>query len=155
MCDLAIIAARSEEVGKLTEADKALANVALSGILIYGTFLGRSGEWHGMDREKVKEKMLEGADRIICGKHKTAKYYGSIAKWIPDGLRKALLVYIGLPDKQSTRLFEPVKMRPTSKPGKHFHLGPALRAFGKLYTPEFEFPRVNLVRKMSTPSSST
>jgi hypothetical protein len=58
------------------------------------------------------EAKLEAVDAraLVCGKHKTAKFYGSIAKWIPPGVRMALLVYINLPCKESKKLFEPASV---------------------------------------------
>jgi hypothetical protein len=82
MCDLAIIARAGASNGTLSKAEKHRANVCLAGIIIYGTFAGRSQEWHAMLREDVLAVMRAGKDRIVCGKHKTAKYYGSIAKWV-------------------------------------------------------------------------
>ena len=147
MCDLAIISKQAAESGSdLTTKEKVLANTALAGILAYGAFVGRSGEWHGMEREKVNSKMEKGDNKIVCGKHKTGKYYGSIAKWVPPGLREALLVYCRLPNKSSVKLFEPAQE--LAGGAAYFHFGPALKAFGKYYTPKYEYPRINLLRKM-------
>ncbi len=110
---------------------------------MYGTFAGRSGEWQLMTRADVEEKMRRGDRALACGQHKTAKYYGSIAKWIPEGLRQAFITYCALPGKQSERFFEPVEGTSC-----HFHMHSCLKAFGRAYTPRHEFPRVNLVRKM-------
>ena len=145
-CDLAIIAESAQRTGTISAKQKHMANTALAGAIVFGTFAGRSGEWHRMDRAKVVEKLEGGASALVCGKHKTAKYYGSIAKWVPEGLSKAILTYASLPDKASARLFEPAAGRTDEK--KHFHFGPALKAFGKHYAPGYEHPRINLVRKM-------
>jgi hypothetical protein len=146
MCDLATISEKAAATSTITVREKFLANAALAGIIVYGTFAGRSGEWHLMDRVKVQSKMENGDDKLICGKHKTAKYYGSIAKWVPPGLRQAIVVYCNLPCKTSSKLFEPA--RESGDAARHFHLGPALKAFGKHYTPSREYPRINLLRKM-------
>ena len=146
MCHLAIVAEDASANGTMTTQEKQLANVAIAGIIMYGTFAGRSMEWHLMERESVQQKMLEGTNRLVCGKHKTCKYYGSIAKWVPPGLRQALLTYCKLPDKESDKLFEPATA--TCDSAKHFYIGVALKAFGRHYTPKHEHPRVNLIRKM-------
>ena len=146
MCHLAILSERSQEVDPMSMLDRQMANVALAGIVIYNTFAGRSMEWHLMNREEVKAAMMAGAKEIVCDHHKTAKYYGSIAKWIPEGLRRALLTYCSLPNKISNRLLEPAKV--SSSSDNHFHLGPALKAFGKYYSPKQEYPRINLIRKL-------
>ena len=147
MLDLAVLAIVAAENNHMGVKEKFLANVALAGIIIYGTFAGRSGEWHRMVREKVKGKMERGDDMLIVGKHKTAQYYGAIAKWIPPGLRRAFLVYCKLPNKTSDKFFEPASVTWPST-FNNFSFGPALKAFGKRYTPSYEYPRINLIRKM-------
>ena len=79
---------------------------------------------------------------LVCGKHKTAKYYGSIAKWTPPGLQEAFVVFCEVPGKTSDLFFEPSR----GDPAGHFHFGSALKSFGSIYTPGFEFPRINLLR---------
>ena len=134
-CDLAIIAERAQVTGSLSRKERHVANAAIAAAIVLGTFAGRAGEWHGMDKEKVVGRLEAGARMLVCGRHKTAKYYGSIAKWIPAGLAKALLTYAKLPGTTTTKLLE-------------FHLAPALKAFGLTYVPDHEYPRSNLVRKM-------
>ena len=146
MCDLALLAAEARSGDTMTVQQRQAANVALAGIIVYNTFAGRSGEWHNMDREQVMAKMLKFEDRIVCSKHKTSKYYGSIAKWVSPGLRNALVTYGELPNKTSSRLFEPAKESGSGE--DHFHFGAALKAFGRHYTPAYEYPRINLLRKM-------
>ena len=147
MLDLAVLASVAAETNHMGHKEKFSANVALAGILIYGTCAGRSSEWHRMDREKVQKTIEEGDEIILVSKHKTAKCYGQVAKWLPPGLRRAILVYCKLPNKTSRKLFEPANV---SQPStfKHFTFGPALKAFGKRYTPSYEYPRTNLIRKM-------
>jgi hypothetical protein len=146
MCDLATISEKAAATSTITVREKFLANAALAGIIAYGTFAGRSGEWHLMDRVKVQSEMENGDDKLICGRDNAANYYGSIAKWVPPGLRQAIIVYCNLPCKTSSKLFEPV--RESGDAAKHFYFGPALKAFGKHYTPSREYPRINLLRNM-------
>ena len=146
-CNLALLSERAHANGSLTVKEKFAANAALAGAIIYGTFAGRSGEWHKMRRDKVIDRLTNGDSILKCSKHKTAKFFGAIAKWIPDGLSRAILVYAQLPGKHSDKLFEPAR-ESGAKKRKCFTFGPALRAFGKQYTPKYVTPRVNLMRKM-------
>ena len=146
MCHLSCLAQKHASGEHLATDERQIANIALAGIIVYNTFAGRSMEWHLMEREAVCAKLSAGENKIVCDKHKTCKYYGSIAKWIPSGLQQAILTYCSLPYKHSSRLLEPARLSEAND--KHFHLGPALKAFGQHYTPKDEYPRINLVRKM-------
>ena len=144
MVVLGMLAIRCKSAGAITEGQKALANACLAGIIIYGTFPGRSGEWHAMEASAVKEALDRQLGYIVCSQHKSCRYYGSIAKWLPPGLQEAFRVYLSLPGKTSKKFLEPAR----SGGADHFSLGPALRTFGRLFTEGYEFPRVNLIRKV-------
>jgi len=99
-----------------------------------------------MLREYVLERMRSDKATLICGKHKAAKYYGSIAKWVPPGLRQSFLVYGSMPGKRSDKFFEPANY--VEGGTDHFHFAAALKACGKHYTPNHVHPRINLIRKL-------
>ena len=55
--------------------------------------MGRSKEWHLMEETDVAANASSGC--IVCDDHKAAKWYGSIAKFVPRGLAKAFAVHSG------------------------------------------------------------
>jgi hypothetical protein len=80
---------------------------------------------------------------LECDDHKGAPWYGTVAKWLPAGLRQACLVYCCIPGKKSEHFLEP---GPRAK-GAHASLPVNLLRWGAKYCPHREPPRVNLGRK--------
>lgn len=144
MIELCLLAESFEQDGNCaTEAEKAYANVLIVGIVWLNGFAGRSGEWKMATREHFHAQVAAGFQFIECTEHKTAKYYGSLAKHLAPGTIKALQVYTSLPSKTTGLLFEPV--RATTKEAS---VHKALKKFGELFLDGYEALGVNLIRKM-------
>ena len=70
---------------KLPIAAQAVATTAMVGIIFYNGFAGRKAEWEIMDKAYVQQQLDANKDYLVCKSHKTAKTYGSIAKWVAPG----------------------------------------------------------------------
>ena len=104
--DLAII---SKEFGKqaqpLPRNVQGLANSCIVGAIWLDMFGGRKSEWESMPLSEVDNMLQEGRDFLICPEHKTSKTYGSLAKWLTPGARKAIEVYRSLPRRPEVKYF--------------------------------------------------
>jgi hypothetical protein len=72
---------------------RGLANAALAGGIAFDTFSGRKYEWEILKHAYVHDAICNGGDHLVCSQHKTAKTYGSIAKFLSPGLATAFAVY--------------------------------------------------------------
>ena len=75
---------------------RGLANSVLTGGVCFDAFSGRKLEWEIMLWMYVQGVLEKNGDHFVCSQHKTAKTYGSIAKYLPPGLAKAFKVYAAL-----------------------------------------------------------
>lgn len=87
---------------------QAEATAALVGIIFLNGFGGRKLEWERMTLDHIQSQFNQGLDFLVCDEHKTAKVYGSLAKWLAPGTQEAIKVYVSLPrDPAATKLFAP------------------------------------------------
>ena len=107
MLDLACIADMAGSEAAMDVASKLAATTAIVGIIHFNSFAGRSGEWQCMTKAHVQDQHDKGANHLVCKKHKTAKTYGALAKYVPPGTFSAMLVYMSLPGKVTGLLLEP------------------------------------------------
>ena len=101
-CDLIITVQDALERGYLTPEEKVTVATCIAASVQCATFMGRVKEWKIMLRKSTLEELVRNPDKLVCGRHKTAKYYGSVAKYIPDALNKALKLYASLPGQVPT-----------------------------------------------------
>ena len=129
--------------GAPTEEDRAFANVIIVGIVFLNGFAGRSGEWKLAKTSHFQEQRAAGLNFLECDMHKTARYYGTLAKHLAPGTIKALELYTSLPNKHTDLLFDPIRGST-----KDASVHKALHKFGELFLNDTERPGVTLLRKM-------
>lgn len=129
--------------GAPSEQDRAFANVLIVGIVFVNGFAGRSGEWKLVTSQHFAEQIAAGKGFLECDTHKTARYYGTLAKHLAPGTIKALQVYASLPNKYTDLLLDPIRQST-----KDASVHKALNKFGELFLPDTERPGVTLLRKM-------
>ena len=85
------------------------ATMLLVGIIFYNLWAGRPGEWQDMERAHVVSQLDIGLPYIVCQKHKTARFYGDLAKWVSPGTWHAFRSYLKLPTrKHNTKFLQPM-----------------------------------------------
>jgi len=121
-----------------------LANAIMAGAIWLDMFGGRKAEWEIMSLSEVDLMLEEGMDWLLCPEHKTSKTYGSLAKWLSRGARKAVEVYRALPRRPEVATFLVPAFAGTTK----VDVRKALALFCARYLPpKSSKPNVNLMRK--------
>ena len=134
----------SQADGLMPQRVQGLANSCLAGALYVGAFAGRNGEWEKLDVAAVDRMLSEGKDWIPVDSHKTARTYGDLAKWLPEGLKHAFAAYRELPRPDGVNTF----FVPSRDGTKKMSISSALKTFVVNFFPKAKsVPTVNLMRK--------
>ena len=142
MIALHLLSEDTKDGKELTEEQKVAANIFIIGIIYHNGFAGRSGEWKRAKKQHFFDQIEKGLEYIICPDHKTARYWGELAKYLFPGTVEALKVYLALPGKLTDLLLEPVREGTVSA-----DVVRSLKAFGADFLPGFERPACNMIRK--------
>ena len=132
-------------IGQPTMPQKALglANVIISGVWEYNTYMGRKWEIEHCLVEDMEKVLDEGQEYLVCKQHKTSKIYGDIIKYLTPGLLEALKIYRQLPKPSSKYFLVPVTIaaQTISHPA-------CLKSFNQKFLKTQASPTCNQVRKL-------
>jgi hypothetical protein len=142
MVDLNTIKEKFENCDALPTRARQMANACMIGITFNNQLCGRSGEWQYMTAAHAVEQIENNESYFVCEKYKTAKTYGVLGKYISDGTKKAMSIYLSLPGRNSDLLFEPALSK-----SPNVHVAAALQSFQRLYLSSYEVMTVTLLRK--------
>jgi hypothetical protein len=130
--------------GRLPARVQGLANCCLIGSVWLNMFGGRKMEWETLSLKQVQHIFQDDIDYIVVMNHKTAATYGSLAKWLPPGVRDAFACYMRLPRPDDVTTFFVPAHAGTSK----VDVPCSLHGFAARFLPaEASRPTVNLMRK--------
>jgi len=120
-------------------------NSCMAGGIAFDTFSGRKFEWEILTWLYVLEVLGTKQDFLVCSEHKTASTYGSIAKYLSPGLRKAFEVYASLWRPEGFKYF----FVPANAGTEKVSLVNALLNFCKRFlAPNHVHPGFNVMRKL-------
>ena len=82
-----------------------LANACLVGSLWLDMLRGRKSEFQSIKGRDVDDMLSQGTDYLVCPDHKNSKTYGSMAKWLTPGARRAVELYRQVPRRPEVQTF--------------------------------------------------
>lgn len=119
-------------------------NACLIGGMYLSMFAGRNGEWERLPLKTIQDMIAAGEDFFLTEDHKTARTYGSIAKWFTPGMMSAVKAYLSLPRRPDIKTF----LVPPGKDTKVVSIPGALKTFAcNMFHKDKTHPTVNLMRK--------
>jgi hypothetical protein len=135
----------ASNLGVTSHHIRGAANTHLVGILWWNCFAGRSGDWQKLKAAHVVSQLVtKGLDFIEFTEYKTAKFYGDLGKWVPAGTVAAILKYMQLPGDDAG---DSGKFLRAAR-GAEVPIATCLKRVGLLYSPDYQAPGVNLIRKL-------
>ena len=109
-----------------------------------GAPAGRPGEWEALSLDDVKIMVVGGNEHLEMDEHKTALTQGVLGKFIPPGTKKAMELFVTLPNR-SGLFFE---TQSADKEGVQMNV--LLKRFGRDYLPNAHAACPTLLRKVYT-----